>query len=100
MSTGTVGVQICKALGAYVVGVCSTTNVQLVKDLGADEVVDYKTTDVTQKYRNQDLDIVFDTIGEAAEVRARFLGHLNRIIWTIVGFFFGYQQFDSSKSPH
>jgi len=67
---------------------------------GADEVVDYKTTDVTQKYRNQDLDIVFDTIGEAAEVRARFLGHLNRIIWTIVGFFFGYQQFDSSKSPH
>lgn len=70
------GVQICKALGAYVVGVCSTTNVQLVKDLGADEVVDYKTTDVTQKYRDQDFDIVFDTVGEAADVRTRILGQL------------------------
>ncbi|KAG0359342.1 hypothetical protein BC939DRAFT_503244 [Gamsiella multidivaricata] len=61
--TGTVGVQLAKALGAYVVGVCSTANVQLVKDIGADEVVDYKTTDVTEKYTNQDFDIVFDTVG-------------------------------------
>jgi len=65
---------MAKALGAYVVGVCSTANVQLVKDLGADEVVDYKTTDVTQKYRDQEFDIVFDTVGEAAEVRTRILG--------------------------
>ncbi|KAF9943353.1 hypothetical protein BGZ67_000032 [Mortierella alpina] len=68
--TGTVGVQMAKALGAYVVGVCSTANVQLVKDLGADEVVDYKTTNVTEKYRNQDFDIVFDTVGSAAEIWA------------------------------
>ncbi|KAF9923241.1 hypothetical protein BGZ65_009006 [Modicella reniformis] len=60
--TGTVGVQLAKALGAYVVGVCSTSNVQLVKNLGADEVVDYKTTDATEKYTNQDFDIVFDTV--------------------------------------
>ncbi|KAF9573111.1 NADPh quinone reductase [Mortierella alpina] len=68
--TGTVGVQMAKALGAYVVGVCSTANVQLVKDLGADEVVDYKTTNVTERYRSQDFDIVFDTVDTAAEIWA------------------------------
>ncbi|KAF9095433.1 hypothetical protein BGX23_000486 [Mortierella sp. AD031] len=69
--TGTVGVQIAKALGAYVVGVCSTANVQLVKSLGADEVVDYKKDDVTEKYTNQDFDLVFDTVGSAAEIWAK-----------------------------
>lgn len=65
---GTVGVQVAKALGAYVVGVCSTDNVELVKNLGADEVVDYKKEDVTEKYTHQDFDLVFDTVGSAAEV--------------------------------
>ncbi|KAG0290678.1 NADPh quinone reductase [Dissophora globulifera] len=69
--TGTVAVQLAKALGAYVVGVCSTANVQLVKDIGADEVVDYKTTDVTEKYTNRDFDLVFDTVGTAAEIWAK-----------------------------
>ncbi|KAG0369330.1 NADPh quinone reductase [Mortierella sp. AD032] len=69
--TGTVGVQIAKALGAYVVGVCSTDNVQLVKDLGADEVVDYKKEDVTAKYTNQDFDLIFDTVGSAEEIWAK-----------------------------
>ncbi|KAF9919464.1 hypothetical protein FBU30_010985 [Linnemannia zychae] len=68
--TGTVGVQIAKALGAYVVGVCSTDNVELVKKLGADEVVDYKKEDVTTLYTHQDFDIVFDTVGSAAEIWA------------------------------
>ncbi|KAF9963776.1 hypothetical protein BGZ70_007191 [Mortierella alpina] len=77
--------QMAKALGAYVVGVCSTANVQLVKDLGADEVVDYKTTNVVEKYRNQDFDIVFDTVDTAAEIWAnrktllKPTGHLIRI---------------------
>jgi len=66
---GTVAVQLAKALGAYVVGVCSAANAQLVKDIGADEVVDYNTTNVTEKYTNQDFDIVFDTVGPATEVR-------------------------------
>lgn len=63
---GTVAVQLAKALGAHVVGVCSTGNVQLVKNLGADEVVDYNTTDVTEEYTNRDFDIVLDaaTTGE------------------------------------
>ncbi|KAG0053996.1 hypothetical protein BGZ83_012165 [Gryganskiella cystojenkinii] len=66
--TGTVAVQLAKALGAHVVGVCSTANVELVKGLGADEVVDYKTTDVTKQYKNQDFDIVFDTVDDAKEI--------------------------------
>ncbi|KAG0319582.1 NADPh quinone reductase [Linnemannia gamsii] len=69
--TGTVGVQIAKALGAYVVGVCSTDNVELVKKLGADEVVDYKKENVTEKYTNQDFDLIFDTVGSAAEIWAK-----------------------------
>ncbi|KAF9164959.1 hypothetical protein BGX21_000734 [Mortierella sp. AD011] len=69
--TGTIGVQVAKALGAYVVGVCSTANLELVKSIGADEVVDYKTTDVTEKYTNQDFDIIFDTVGSAEEIWAK-----------------------------
>jgi len=67
---GTVAVQLAKALGAHVVGVCSSANVQMVKAIGADEVVDYKTTDVTQVYRNQDFDLIFDTVGPATEVKS------------------------------
>lgn len=65
---GSVAVQLAKAFGAYVVGVCSTANVQLVKNLGADEIVDYKITNVTAKYTDQDFDIVLDTVGPAKEV--------------------------------
>ncbi|KAF9355403.1 hypothetical protein BGX26_006619 [Mortierella sp. AD094] len=65
---GTVGVQMAKVLGAYAVGVCSTNDLQLVKDLDASEVIDYKTTDGTEKYINQDFDIVFDTVGSADEM--------------------------------
>jgi NADPH:quinone reductase-like Zn-dependent oxidoreductase len=74
--SGTVGVQIAKALGAYVVGVCSTDNVELVKKLGADEVVDYKKENVTEKYTNQDFDLIFDTVGSAAEVNRSSLALL------------------------
>jgi NADPH:quinone reductase-like Zn-dependent oxidoreductase len=58
---GTYAVQIAKAYGAEVTGVCSTRNVEMVRSLGADHVVDYKTDDFTQSAARYD--IIFDNIG-------------------------------------
>jgi NADPH:quinone reductase-like Zn-dependent oxidoreductase len=52
---GTFAVQIAKALGAEVTAVCSTRNVELVRSLGADQVLDYTQTDVTNNGQHYDL---------------------------------------------
>ncbi|MBI5297072.1 MAG: NAD(P)-dependent alcohol dehydrogenase [Chloroflexi bacterium] len=52
---GTFAVQIAKALGAEVTGVCSARNVDMVRSLGADDVVDYTREDFTQNGRRYDL---------------------------------------------
>jgi NADPH:quinone reductase-like Zn-dependent oxidoreductase len=52
---GTYAVQIAKALGAHVTGVCSGRNAELVRSLGADEVIDYTTTDFTKGDPRYDL---------------------------------------------
>ena len=52
---GTFAVQIAKALGAKVTGVCSTTNTDLVRSIGADHVIDYTREDFTQGTRRYDL---------------------------------------------
>jgi NADPH:quinone reductase-like Zn-dependent oxidoreductase len=57
---GTFGVQIAKALGAEVTGVCSTRNVDLVRSLGADQVIDYTRQDFTSEPDRYDL--VLDNI--------------------------------------
>ena len=44
---GTIAVQIAKAIGADVTGVCSTTKVDLVRSLGADRVIDYTLNDIS-----------------------------------------------------
>ncbi len=58
---GMFAVQVAKALGARVTGVCSAASFELVKGLGADELIDYKTTDFTKSDKRWD--VVFDTIG-------------------------------------
>ena len=52
---GTYGVQIAKAMGAHVTGVCSTRNVELVRTLGADRVIDYTREDFTAGAERYDL---------------------------------------------
>ena len=57
---GSFAVQIAKAFGAEVTGVCSTRNVDLVRSLGADHVIDYTTTDFTSTDRRYD--VVLDNV--------------------------------------
>ncbi|MBK7667045.1 MAG: NAD(P)-dependent alcohol dehydrogenase [Sphingobacteriaceae bacterium] len=66
-TTGAIGsaaVQIIKHLGAEVVAVCDTKNVELVKSLGADMVIDYKKEDFTKL--NRKFDVVFDAVGKSS----------------------------------
>src|SRR5438270_166138 len=58
---GTFAVQIAKAFGAEVTGVCSTRNVDLVKSIGADHVIDYAREDFTKT--DQPYDMIYDLVG-------------------------------------
>lgn len=68
-AVGTAAVQLAKHFGADVTGVCSTTNVELVQELGADRVIDYTRADFTAG--SEMYDVVFDTVGKSSFSRCR-----------------------------
>lgn len=70
-SVGTFAVQIAKSFGAEVTAVCSTSNVNLVSQLGAQKIIDYTKDDFTKTETR--FDIIFDAVGKTSKTACKHL---------------------------
>jgi NADPH:quinone reductase-like Zn-dependent oxidoreductase len=68
-SVGTASIQLAKHFGANVTGVCSTGNIELLKELGVDHVIDYSKIDFTKN--GKAYDIILDTVGTVTFAKAK-----------------------------
>ncbi len=90
-SVGSYAVQIANNFSSSVTGVCSTANINMVKSLGAEKVIDYTKEDYT--LLNDKYDIVFDAVGKTTKVKAKRI--LNRN-----GVFISVKMLTSEKNKH
>lgn len=69
---GTIAIQIAKAENMKITATCGTDSVQMVKDLGADRVIDYRKENLTEAFRGQSFDIILDSAGLGPDYARQF----------------------------